>query len=273
MVLVLHICTHVMLIGFKNILQRSVIYRETTFCPLSLSIFIYIQCRRRPNRRIQSFLFLQQYFSRFLTKKWGIICYIHAWFLLFYIACILDLWCPIYPKHFAFVFQSNFDLSHQRYNTQIPYFALELKYKTPHQNQTLTPCLSLNFLRNLNAWDTLSCLQVFWDSFWLVSLWFSASSTWITELCLHGFHFQPSQTGFCLKGPVRTKGLSFLDKRVTVVTYLKVIGCGMKTILCISQKIADFWMMDFGALRMGDLICVTPSGDGNPKTATYPGSY
>ena len=47
----------------------------------------------------------------------------------------------------------------------------------------------------------------------------------------------------------------------------------MRTILCIGPKIADLQMRDFVALRMEDLICFTPSGDGNPKAATCPGFY
>ena len=47
----------------------------------------------------------------------------------------------------------------------------------------------------------------------------------------------------------------------------------MRIIPCISPKIAGYQIMGFGVLRMEDLTCHTPSGDGNPDIAACPGSY
>ena len=53
---------------------------------------------------------------------------------------------------------------------------------------------------------------------------------------------------------------------------LMEIGCGMRSIHCTSLKIVAFLIKGLGVLRMAGLICSTPNGDGNPSTATCPGS-
>jgi len=60
---------------------------------------------------------------------------------------------------------------------------------------------------------------------------------------------------------------------VVGVICLRVNGFGMKATLCMSQKIVASSIRDFGVGRMEDLISFTPSGGGNPKPATCPGTH
>ncbi|RVW55500.1 Protein trichome birefringence-like 11 [Vitis vinifera] len=76
---------------------------------------------------------------------------------------------------------------------------------------------------------------------------------------------------FRLVGRVRIGGLIFWQSRVMCVMCLMEVGCGTKRIRCTNPKIVALWMMGFGVLKMGVLICSILNGVGSPKIATCPG--
>lgn len=68
-----------------------------------------------------------------------------------------------------------------------------------------------------------------------------------------------------------TAELRFLKRMGMVVMCLMGNGFGTNRIRCISPKIASFLMKGSDAPSSGDLICSTPSGDGNLITVICPG--